>query len=230
MKQVPLIAFANLNAFFSWIDLEISLMELLEDFEHHSLYLPKTCSRLYTSANLLTTCPGQLIFSSMGVALCTPTPWITSQLRFALPVNNRAQKCPTPASERFQTSILWAKTTLLVVLWWTPAKLMAMKRCGMMFWWETSTTTTIETDLRSECKCTHRISRRALRVTTWTPPRNFTSMPKIWAMSGFWRVPKWLRGWKIPKILRNRKAFHHGRAGFVPPEMHVLHIQRLSLY
>ena len=230
MKQVPLIAFANLNAFFSWIDLEISLMELLEDFEHHSLYSPKTCSRLYTSANLLTTCPGQLIFSLMGVALCTPTPWITSQLRFALPVNNHVQKCPTPASGRFQTSISWTKTTLLVVLWWTPAKLMAMKRCGMIFWWETSTTTTIQTELRSECICTRRISIGALRVTTWTPPRNFSSMPKIWAMSGFWRVPKWFRGWKIPKILRNRKAFHHGRARFVPPEMHVLHSQRLSLH
>lgn len=219
MKQVPLIAFANLNVFFflSWIDLGISLMEPLEDFEHHSLCLPRTCSRFYTSANLLTTCPGRLILGLMGVALCIPTPWITSQLRFALPVNNHAQKCPTPASGRFQTSISWTKTTLLVVLWWTRAILTAMKRCGMIFWWETFTTTTIQTELRSECICTRRISIGALRVTTWTPPRNFSSMPKIWAMSGFWRVPKWLRGWKIPKILRKRKVFHHGCARLVLP-------------
>ena len=89
MKQVPLIAFANLNVFLfflSLIDLGISLMEPLEDFEHHSLCLPRICSRLYTSANLLTTCPGRLILGLMGLALCTPTPSITSQLRFALPI------------------------------------------------------------------------------------------------------------------------------------------------
>ena len=208
MKQVPLIAFANLNVFFlSWIDLGISLMEPLEDFEHHSLCLPRVCSRLYTSANLLTTCPGRLILGLMGLALCTPTPWITSQLRFALPVNNHVQKCPTPASGRFQTSISWTKTTLLVVLWWTRAILTAMKRCGMIFWWETSTTTTIQTELRSECICTRRIFIGALRVTTWTPPRNFSSMPKIlgdvWVLTGY-QVIAWM---KDPQDIAQAKSF-----------------------
>ena len=120
-----------LNAFFSFIDLGTFRMAPLQDFEHRSWCSQRTCLRLYTLANSLTTCPGRLISSLMGMVQCTPTLWTTSQLRNAPQKNNHAQKCPTLDSGRSQTSISWTKIIQLVIPWWTGVILTAMKRSGM---------------------------------------------------------------------------------------------------